>query len=220
MACYSDPNNARGVGRTAARYEASIFFATPDQLERCGRNPKLHPLMFASMRLVMSGGQKLGTSTRKDFEKRFRCEIFEGYTLAEASSFVSLNIPDILETAGFSIQRGNKEGTVGLPLPGTAIRIVDPETLEVLKHREEGLILIGGAQVMSAYLDDTERTDAVMVERDGLRWYKTGDMGWVDEDGFLTINGARIPFEGQGGQNPPKNRTKMITIFQKGRNIC
>ena len=188
-ACYPDPHNARGIGRTAARYEASIFFATPDLLQRCSENPKLHPLMFDSMRFIAAAGEKLDLAERRAFEEKFDRRIFEGYSLTEAASFASLNIPDILETNTFSIQRGSKEGTVGLPLPGTAIRIVDPETLEVLKYREEGLILIGGAQVMAGYLDDPERSDAVIVEQDGLRWYRTGDRGLVDEDGFVTILG-------------------------------
>jgi len=188
-AYYPDPHNARGIGRTAARYEASIFFATPDLLQRCSENPKLHPLMFASMRFVASAGEKLTLEKRGAFEEKFGCRVFEGYTLTETASFASLNIPDILETATFSIQRGNKVGTVGMPLPGTAIRIVDPESLDTLKHHEEGLILVGGAQVMQGYLDDSKQSDFAIFERDGLRWYRTGDRGFVDEDGFLTVVG-------------------------------
>jgi acyl-[acyl-carrier-protein]-phospholipid O-acyltransferase/long-chain-fatty-acid--[acyl-carrier-protein] ligase len=82
---------------------------------------------------------------------------------------------------------GNKPGTVGQPLPGGSFREVDPESLDPLATGEDGLILFGGAQVMIGYLKNQAMTDAVIFEQDGVRWYKTGDKGHLDEDGFLTI---------------------------------
>ena len=76
---------------------------------------------------------------------------------------------------------------MGLPLPGTAFKIVDPETLEELPIGEAGLILIGGPQVMAGYLKNEKKTEAVILAQDDIRWYKTGDKGNLDEDGFLTI---------------------------------
>ena len=64
---------------------------------------------------------------------------------------------------------------------------MDPRTLEPLPPGEDGLILIGGAQVMLGYLDDPEKTANVILEEDGIRWYRTGDLGRLDHDGFLTI---------------------------------
>ena len=87
-----------------------------------------------------------------------------------------------------------------MPLPGTAFRIVDPVTLEELERNKDGLILIGGAQVMKGYLEDPERTASVIVELDGLRWYKTGDKGHIDEDGFLTIIDRYSRFAKLGGE--------------------
>ena len=78
-------------------------------------------------------------------------------------------------------------GTVGLPVPGSNFRIVDPQSLQELPVKEDGLILIGGTQVMLGYLNDPDKTNEVIVELDGKRWYKTGDKGHIDEDGFLTI---------------------------------
>jgi acyl-[acyl-carrier-protein]-phospholipid O-acyltransferase/long-chain-fatty-acid--[acyl-carrier-protein] ligase len=72
-------------------------------------------------------------------------------------------------------------------LPGTAFRIVDPLTLATLPTNEDGLILIAGTQVMLGYLDDPEKTANVILELDGHRWYKTGDKGHLDADGFLVI---------------------------------
>jgi acyl-[acyl-carrier-protein]-phospholipid O-acyltransferase/long-chain-fatty-acid--[acyl-carrier-protein] ligase len=96
-------------------------------------------------------------------------------------------MPDILMLDSWKPQIGQKVGTVGLPLPGSAFRIVDPKSFETLDTGEEGMILIGGTQIMKGYLGDPEKTASVIKEIDGIRWYVTGDKGRLDEDGFLTI---------------------------------
>ncbi|MBT8348103.1 MAG: AMP-binding protein, partial [Sulfurovum sp.] len=97
------------------------------------------------------------------------------------------NISDVLMLDVWKPQVGQKIGTVGLPLPGSAFRIVDPESFETLETGEEGMILIGGTQIMKGYIGDPEKTASVIKEIDGIRWYVTGDKGRLDEDGFLTI---------------------------------
>lgn len=87
-----------------------------------------------------------------------------------------------------------------MPLPGTAVRIVDPNTYETLKTNEDGLILIGGHQVMVGYLNNKEKTDEVIKEIDGIRWYNTGDKGHLDEDGFLYIVDRYSRFAKIGGE--------------------
>ena len=84
----------------------------------------------------------------------------------------SVNVPDAIEIDNWKIQIGSKPGTVGMPLPGTSFRIVDPVTLRTLPNGEDGLILIGGVQVMKGYLEEPERTAEAVVELDGQRWYK------------------------------------------------
>jgi acyl-[acyl-carrier-protein]-phospholipid O-acyltransferase/long-chain-fatty-acid--[acyl-carrier-protein] ligase len=85
-------------------------------------------------------------------------------------------------------------------LPGSVFRIVDPDTLEPLPVGESGLILLGGSQIMKGYLNDPERTADAVIERDGLRWYKTGDKGYLDQDGFLTIIDRYSRFAKIGGE--------------------
>ena len=99
-----------------------------------------------------------------------------------------------------TVLEGNKPGTVGAPLPGTQFRIVDPDTMEELSVGEDGLILIGGAQIMKGYLKDPERTSQAIVVINGKRWYKTGDKGHVDEDGYLTIVDRYSRFAKLGGE--------------------
>jgi len=112
----------------------------------------------------------------------------------------SCNLPDSLSIDDWRVQIGNKPGTVGLPLPGTSFRIVDPESLEPLPPGEDGLILIGGVQVMKGYLEAPVLTADATVELDGQRWYKTGDKGHRDKDGFLTIVDRYSRFAKLGGE--------------------
>jgi acyl-[acyl-carrier-protein]-phospholipid O-acyltransferase/long-chain-fatty-acid--[acyl-carrier-protein] ligase len=74
-----------------------------------------------------------------------------------------------------------------MPLPGTSCRVVNPDTLEEVGLGEEGLILISGNQVMLGYLNNEERSREVIVELEGLRWFITGDKGYLTEDGFLFV---------------------------------
>jgi len=95
---------------------------------------------------------------------------------------------------------GNKLGSVGMPLPGTSFRIVDPDSLEELPTGEDGLILIGGPQVMKGYLLDADKTNEVIVEIDDQRWYRRGDKGHLDDDGFLIIVDRYSRFAKLGGE--------------------
>ena len=103
--------------------------------------------------------------------------------------------------AGFkTVMVGNKPGTVGVPLQGTQFRVVDPDTMEELPLGEDGLLLVGGAQIMKGYLKDPERTEKSIAVIDGKRWYKTGDKGHIDEDGFITIVDRYSRFAKLGGE--------------------
>jgi acyl-[acyl-carrier-protein]-phospholipid O-acyltransferase/long-chain-fatty-acid--[acyl-carrier-protein] ligase len=126
--------------------------------------------------------------------------LYEGFGATVTTPVASVNVPDTLDTDNWKVQTGSRPGTVGLPLPGTSFRIVDPVNLETLNPGEDGLILIGGVQVMKGYLQDSEKTAAAVVELDGVRWYKTGDKGHLDADGFLTIVDRYSRFAKVGGE--------------------
>ena len=85
-------------------------------------------------------------------------------------------------------------------MPGCSFRIVDPISMQSLPIGEDGLILISGTQVMLGYLNDKEKTDSVIAEMDGRRWYKSGDKGHLDADGFLTIVDRYSRFAKLGGE--------------------
>ena len=187
VVCHPDPTDVMGTAKAIARYKATVLCGTSTFLRLYVRNAKIHPLMLESLRVVVAGAEKLSPDVRDAFKLKFNCELFEGYGATETTPVASVNIPDQLDDRYWHVQRGQKTGTVGLPLPGTAFRIVDPQTLETLPNNEDGLILIAGTQVMLGYLDDPQKTASVIVELDGQRWYKTGDKGHLDEDGFLVI---------------------------------
>ncbi len=187
VVCHPDPTDVMGTAKAIARHKATVLCGTSTFLRLYVRNAKIHPLMLQSLRVVVAGAEKLAPDVRDAFKLKFNCELFEGYGATETTPVASVNIPDQLDDRYWFVQRGQKTGTVGLPLPGTAFRIVDPQTLATLPANEDGLILIAGTQVMLGYLDDPQKTASVIVELDGHRWYKTGDKGHLDEDGFLVI---------------------------------
>ena len=200
VACHPDPTDGFGIGKLAAKYEATMLFATATFLRLYTRNRKLHPLMFKDLRMIVAGAEKLPGEIRKAFKEKFGHEIYEGYGATETTPVASVNIPDVLLPDTWKPQIGNKPGTVGLPVPGSSFKIVDPESFEELPVGEEGMILIGGTQIMKGYLKEPEKTASVIKEIDGIRWYVTGDKGRLDSDGFLTIVDRYSRFAKIGGE--------------------
>ena len=185
--CHPDPMDTLTISKAIARYRATIFCGTSTFLRMFSRNRRVHPLMLESLRVVVAGAEKLNADVKQAFKLKFQKEIYEGYGTTETSPVASVNIPDRLAPGDWHVQIGSKPGTVGLPMPGSGFRIVNPETLETLTVDEDGLILISGVQVMSGYLNDPDKTKDVIINLDGKYWYKTGDKGHLDKDGYLTI---------------------------------
>ena len=123
----------------------------------------------------------------------------EGYGCTELSPVVAVNVPREVELPGGGTIYGNRLGTVGLPLPGIAVKTTDPDTGVDLAPGTEGVIAVKGPQVMVGYLNRPEATASVI--RDG--WYSTGDLGFVDPDGFLKITDRISRFSKIGGEMVP-----------------
>ncbi|MFM2482003.1 acyl-[ACP]--phospholipid O-acyltransferase [Celerinatantimonas sp. YJH-8] len=198
--CHPDPTDGLNIARAVAKYEATLMCATSTFLRLYTRNRRVHPLMFSSLRAVVSGAEKLDPQVRDAFANRFGKMVLEGYGTTETTPVASVNLPGYIDRDTAQVQEAARPGTVGMALPGTTFRIVDPDTLQTLPIREDGLILIGGAQIMKGYLNDPEKTAEVIVEIDGLRWYKTGDKGHLDEDGYLTVVDRYSRFAKLGGE--------------------
>ncbi|MGH1439403.1 MAG: acyl-[ACP]--phospholipid O-acyltransferase [Cellvibrionaceae bacterium] len=200
LVCHADPTDAVGSAKAIAKYKATVLFGTSTFFRLYCRNNKVHPLMLNSLRLTISGAEKLNPAVHDAFNAKFNKDIYEGYGATETTPVAGVNIPAVLSTDDWRIQVGDKPGTIGMPLPGTSFKIVDPDSFEELATDEDGMILIGGAQVMQGYLNNTAKTEQAIREIDGIRWYVTGDKGHLDADGFLTIVDRYSRFAKLGGE--------------------
>ena len=187
MVCHPDPTDALKIGKMVYKHRVTFMCGTSTFFGLYCRNKRLLPQMFSSLRFVIAGAERLNDNVRSEFKLKFNCDIYEGYGATEVAPVASSNLPDILDSSDWHLQVCNRFGTVGLPLPGTAFKVVDPETLEELELNQEGMILIGGTQVMKGYLNNPEKTKSVLIPDGDITWYITGDKGRIDEDGYLTI---------------------------------
>jgi len=192
-----------------AEYGGTILIGTSTFLRLYLRNKKIHPLMFDSLRIVVSGAEKLSEDVRIGFKERFGKTVYEGYGATETTPVACVNIPDYLYLKDLSVHVGSKIGSVGLTLPGSNIKIIDPNRIsefrnniiEELPINESGMILIGGEQVMKGYLKNKEKTnEVILTDKTGQKWYITGDKGNIDNDGFLTIVDRYSRFVKIGGE--------------------
>jgi acyl-[acyl-carrier-protein]-phospholipid O-acyltransferase/long-chain-fatty-acid--[acyl-carrier-protein] ligase len=192
---HPNPLDSRVIGALVNKYAVTFLLATPTFLNAYAR--RCTPEEFGSLRFVMAGAEKLPERISIAFEDHFGIRPLEGYGCTECSPVVAVNTIDF-RAASFR-QVGAKRGTIGHPLPGITVKIVDPETQQVVGVNEPGLLLVRGPNVMKGYLNRPEKTAEVL--RDG--WYNTGDIAMVDEDGFLRITDRLSRFSKIGGEMVP-----------------
>jgi len=223
VACHPDPTDGLGVAKLCAKYKATFMFGTATFYGLYIRNRKINPLMFKSLKMVVAGAEKLPAKIREDFKTKYGHEIYEGYGATETTPVASVNVPDVLMVDdGYRVQVGNKAGTVGLPVPGSSFKIVDPDSFKELPIGEAGMILIGGTQIMKGYIKNEAKTKEVIKEIDGIRWYVTGDKGKLDEDGFLTIVDRYSRFAKIGGEMVSLGLVegKILEVLSEDEKIC
>ena len=189
LVCHADSNDTAGIACAVAKHKATLMFGTSDFLQHLNHSPNVDPPMLESLRAVVVSAETLDEQICSDFVLKFHKPIYKGYGATETAPVASVNLPDSLGAHYQTIQKGSKAGTVGMPLPGTSFKIVEPESFAEQPTGEAGMILISGPQVMQGYLNDPKRTAAAIKELDGQRWFVTGDKGFIDEDGFLTLIG-------------------------------
>lgn len=188
LVTHPDPLDVKKIGRLVSEHKVTFMCGTSTFLNIYARSNAIHPLMFGSLRMVVSGAEKLRAEVKSLFRGKFGIDILEGYGTTETTPVASVNLADIILDIKGQVQTGQKSGSVGLALPGSCFKIVDPETMIELAPEVDGLILIGGNQIMKGYLGDADKTNEVIVEwDDSTRWYKSGDKGHLDTDGFLTV---------------------------------
>ena len=186
VVCHTDPTDVVANARAIRQHKATLLFGTSSFFRLYVRNPRVMPDDLASLRLTIAGAEKLQAEITVAFRQRFGLTIHEGYGCTELSPVACVNTP-FPNRESPHLKDNNKPGTVGKAIPGTRVRIADPDTLEALPLGTAGMIMVAGPQVMLGYLNNTAQTGKVIKEIDGQRWYVTGDKGSLDEDGFLTI---------------------------------
>ena len=196
IVCHADPKDVTTIASGIQKYSGTILVGTPTFLRMYTINKKVKSESMQSLRLVVAGAEKLRSEVKDGFESKFNIPVYEGYGTTETSPGASVNLPDI----NTPHKLRNRPGTVGKAFSGTEFRIVDPDSLEPIPTGEDGLILIGGPQIMKGYLKMPEKTAEVIELIDGFRWYRTGDKGHLDEDGFLTIVDRYSRFAKIGGE--------------------
>ncbi len=208
---YPNPVDGAAIGALVQRYRITFLVATPTFLQVYMR--RCTPAQLGSLRVVLTGAEKLTEKVSLAFEDQFGIRPLEGYGTTECAPAVAASVPDF-RAAGF-YQPGSRRGTVGQPLPGVAVRIVDPETFELLENGKEGMLLVKGPNVMKGYLGRDDLTAGVM--RDG--WYVTGDIATVDEDGFLRITDRLSRFSKIGGEMVPHGRVEEALQTAAGSDV-
>src|SRR6266480_2899751 len=195
---YPNPLDAAKNAALIEKYKLTLLLATPTFLRVYLR--KAEPDQLRSLRLVITGAEKLPLDLAKCFEERFQQRVFEGYGLTETSPVVSTNLPEPQATTpGEQVQPSSRLGSVGRMAPGIAAEIREPETDRKLSLHETGMVWFRGVNIFEGYLNEPERTAEVL--HDG--WLKTGDIGRFDEDGFLYIEGRLSRFSKIGGEMVP-----------------
>jgi acyl-[acyl-carrier-protein]-phospholipid O-acyltransferase/long-chain-fatty-acid--[acyl-carrier-protein] ligase len=199
-AFHPSPIDAAAIGALVERHAVTFLLATPTLLSIYLR--RCTPAQFGSLRLVLAGAEKLPERLSDAFEDHFGIRPLEGYGATECSPVIAASTFDF-RSPGF-YQPGWRRGFVGQPIPGVAVRVVDPETFAPLAADTQGLLLVKGPNVMQGYLDRPDLTEKAL--RDG--WYVTGDLAQVDEDGFIKIGDRLARFSKIGGEMVPHGRVE------------
>jgi acyl-[acyl-carrier-protein]-phospholipid O-acyltransferase/long-chain-fatty-acid--[acyl-carrier-protein] ligase len=191
------PLDAHVIGKLCEQHGVTLLAGTPTYmrtyLHRCEAK------QFATLVHMILGAEKLKPELARDIREKLGRDALEGYGCTELSPVVAVDVPHDKTLPDGRTIYGNRLGTVGIPLPGTLIKTTDPETGADLPRGTEGIITVKGPQVMVGYLNHPEATAKVI--KDG--WYSTGDLGYLDPDGFLKITDRLSRFAKIGGEMVP-----------------
>ncbi len=180
---YANPLEYRKICEIVRDHKATLMVGTPSFF--WGYLKKSEKGDFKSLRIALVGADKCPDSLREAYQEKHQQMLLEGYGATECSPVISANSPE-----------DNRPGSVGKPIPDVLVRIEHYETGEECGPGEDGRILVKGENVMKGYFDDFEQT-SLHIRRG---WYDTGDMGNIDQDGYLWHVGRIKRFVKIGGE--------------------
>jgi acyl-CoA synthetase (AMP-forming)/AMP-acid ligase II len=161
--------------RLLQEHRITRAYVAPPIVVALAKHPLVDKYDLSELKSVFSGAAPLDASMEEACTERLGCEVIQGWGLTETSPVVTTN---------YNTPRGPRPGSVGVPLPNTELRVVDPATGADVSRGETGELLVRGPQVMKGYLNAPDAT-AAMLDPDG--WLHTGDLGAVDEQGYVFI---------------------------------
>lgn len=158
------------------KHAIDVFFGVPTMYVALLEAAKAHPAHSDGLRYGISGGSSLPVAVLEKFRESFGAEIYEGYGLTETSPVASFN----------HVGTKPRPGTIGTPIWGIEIEIARPEisdSIELVPRGELGELVIRGHNLFNGYLNRPDSTAEAVVEG----WFRTGDLGTKDDDGYLRI---------------------------------
>jgi long-chain acyl-CoA synthetase len=156
------------------RYQATVFFGVPTLYEYLKDHKDTNKVDWRRLKVLISGADTLHESTMHGWTKRTGSNIIEGYGLSETCSTSHVN----------PVGRP-KPGSFGVPVSNMLAAVIDPETRVFVPQGQTGELVLSGPNVMAGYWKRERETDAVFLERDGIRWMRTGDIVRMDEEGYF-----------------------------------
>ncbi len=173
------------------KYKGTVMHCVPALYAGMVNHPDVAKYDLSSIKACGSGAAPLPPELAKNFEAATGAIVFEGYGLTETSPMTHANP---------SLTNLRKFGSIGVPIPDTHAVILDMETgNKVMSQGETGEIAVNGPQVFKGYWNRPEETGAVFREIDGKRYFLTGDIGHMDEDGFFVISDRKKDMVNVGG---------------------
>ena len=211
MVCAPSPLDLRTSLRAVRSEAVQVILGTPTFLKGYLRKAKKGEDL-KSVRYVIAGAEKTPSGFKEKWESFCDCSYLEGYGLTETSPVVSFNLPDSISPLG----------SAGKLLPGVEIKTLDVETERPLPSHQSGILCFRGPNVFGGYLDSPDETNQVL-DKDG--WFRTGDLGRVDDRGYLFVEGRLSRFSKIGGEMVPHEKIErevmeFLGAKQEEHQVC
>lgn len=156
------------------KYRATVFLGVPTLYDYLKEHPETTTVNWRRFTVILCGADTLHENTVKEWERRTHSKITEGYGLTETCATSHLN----------PVMRP-KIGSFGVPVPNVTAAVVDPDGVAFMRVGEVGELVLRGPMVMQSYWKNPEQTQAALLEVDGERWLRTGDLVRMDEEGYF-----------------------------------
>ncbi len=199
MCAYPNPTDARTINELIQKYKLSLVVATPTFARAYLRRADMET--YKDVRYFVLGAEKLQPDLEREFMDKCGVKVLEGYGLTETAPVIGVNMPDAPAIPGSKFfVPSTVARSIGALLPGVAVRITDmDDDTKELPLTERGMIWFKGSNVFSGYLGKPELNKDLFWNG----WFKTGDIGQMDLNGFLTLGGRLSRFSKIGGEMVP-----------------